>query len=335
MQERLFPAIALDKEKINLGPLLQVGTPVMLKGGLRCTTVKQELSCEIIIKQGSYQEFARQKKYNDHLPIQFQKLFPTILQLTSTHRPGEGLMLMEKFPGISFHSFVFDTTLKDDLKLKTLKKVLQKLSSMHIYDCGQHFITRDLRTWIKKIFSRLNKLPSPSVNLDQILPLLKYFESKTLVDHVIARHIHGDAQAGNFMIHAVDDLMKVKFIDPLGGSGRSPGDYVYDLSRLYHWIDCAGLCYELENETTRTYLKRHNAFLKIRDRANRSILRALSVTAQVLKDPHAQFWFYIYGAHHVSGKLNNFRSPRSQSVLSTALAYYLKKAVGFQRRRKS
>src|SRR3989338_4702009 len=43
-------------EKINLGPLLQFGTPVMLKGGLRCTTVKQELSCEIIIKQGSYRE---------------------------------------------------------------------------------------------------------------------------------------------------------------------------------------------------------------------------------------------------------------------------------------
>lgn len=286
--------------------LMIFGKSDRLEGGLRCTTVHQTLTCEIVIKRGDHAELKRQMEYVLALPAHLSSYFPRSIALTEVE-PGQGVAVMERITGRNLHELAADIFLDQATKLICFKKVLTALGELH--RPAAETLLRNAGAWKEKVRARILKLPVAHDRTFAALDRLPEFE-----DSIEASIIHGDAQGGNIMITTEQE---VRFIDPLGGSGTSPGDPLYDLSRLWHWFDAAGLCYEQERDEGIIRSRRQSALLEFR-------AEVLPLIAELVAERDRR-WFHLYCAFHLSGKLSNFTGNYSREVLMDRLIGHLRK----------
>ncbi|WP_437927833.1 phosphotransferase [Sorangium sp. So ce291] len=344
---------------VPLDSLVQVGRPIPLDGGLRCTTSYHKLTIELVVKVGDYGELAGQVQFIERLPERFRALFPVALNLQPSTQAGEGVLIMEKIPGQSLHDFLFDPSQPPGSKLEALRLTLEKLRELHAFPLGEERCSREAGPWVARIRERVRAgidgraVDRRSLRIDELLLTLDAAEPLMRSSPRSAapplRWIHGDAQAGNFIVTTAapeaaeagppqgrggaGSRLSVRLIDPLGGSGESPGDYVYDLSRLYHWLDGVGLCYEERARPAAELEQRHGSYVAVRDRSKATVLSSLRDTAEALGDKAHLQWFFLYSAFHASGKLKDFTSPRATSALCDAISFYLRMTIGSSRLR--
>jgi hypothetical protein len=296
-----------------------------LKGGLRSRAVVQQWVIDFVVKEGCFAELVKQREYIQRLPPRFGALFPKIFLLEPVEGSDRGVLVMERLEGESLHDFVLNPSRSLRAKQQALSSVLTQLSKLHRYPCGHEMVQRDPAKWSQRILARVEKANLPPELLGNINRYLYVLGRKTLRLQIAQCFIHGDAQAGNFIIGDENGLI-ARWIDPLGGSSAGVGDYVYDLSRMYHWLDCAAQCFERESASRSVQQSKEKEFLTLQDLLHSSLLSHLRISADYFRDQMAHFWFYLYSAFHVSGKLSDFRSPESQRTLSRRLLVYLERA---------
>ncbi|WP_169708761.1 phosphotransferase [Trinickia terrae] len=308
----------------------KIASQTALTGGLRCTTFSQALTCEVVVKIGGYRELCAQQHYLEALPPHLQRKFAHIYGVTCTDFEQDlGLAVIEKIPGVSLHDFLVSSRYETGDKIEAVRRTLGLLA---LFFTGEptptESIERDPALWLDKIRRRYRLAATPVTlrHRAAIDALLDALGAAIEPERIAARHIHGDAQAGNFIVDSsAQDALEIVAIDPLGGSGRSPGDYVYDLSRLYHWIDCVAHCYEMEKNpgSAPTASEAGLLWSSLRDLVRTS----LAQHATAFRDRNAGLWFFLYAACHVTGKLHNFGSEAAQEKLCAAMSNYLKAAL--------
>ncbi len=295
----------------NISEFLKVSGSQELSGGLRCTTKEHSVSGKFIAKQGDYEEFARQSEYVESLPPELKSLFPKIFSIEKHH--AYGLMMMEQIDGYSLHDFLFLPQLDNSTKRSAFKKVLDSLEKMNTWIGDYGSTTRDVGAFVETFCTRLEKISTSAQN--RLRPLINELLKKTdfaTPTRINASILHGDAQSGNFMIQLDGNH---RFIDPLGGSGRSPGDWVYDWSRLHHWTDSAGIVYEYEGKSALLFKIRYNTFNSVKGALLSDLMDRFHWIGKTKNDQNSQLWFSLYSAFHLSGKMTNFKSDFAQNIL--------------------
>jgi aminoglycoside phosphotransferase len=320
----------LNKENVdlnsfisNLSDFLKISGSQQLSGGLRCITKEHSISGKVVIKQGDAEEFVRQKDYITNLPEELQALFPKILFLSNVE--NNGVLVMEQLEGRSLHELLFLPNIPSNNKVNSFNNILNLLTKMHNWKIADSLIPRTIKDYSNKIFKRVTTLDLPEKDKENIKSILISLENTVKDESISASLIHGDAQAGNFIVSS--DCTVHKFIDPLGGSGQSPGDWIYDWSRMFHWVNSAGIAYEYENNNSSLFKIRCNEFYKIKEALEFELLTNFKILAHSKNDKSAETWLWIYVAFHLTGKLSNFKSPFSQKILLDKLTESLQKAV--------
>jgi aminoglycoside phosphotransferase len=309
----------------KLSEHLSISGTRVLSGGLRCETKEHNVSCKVIAKKGSYSEFHKQKEYLEQLPDPLRSLFSKVL-LVDGH-DEDGLMVLELIEGTSLHDLMFDSTIDANKKRDTFSLVFSQLESFSCHPCASPPISRDLNALIATLRERFKKLDLNTSKKSELNSTLDELSNSKIQKEVVrSSYLHGDAQAGNIIV-TFSDSHKIRFIDPLGGSGQSPGDWVYDWSRLYHWIDVAGIAYESEKHDDLKFNIRINSFFEIQKSISLELHAKIEAIAKVFGDMNFDFWFNLYSSFHYSGKLNNFRSSLAQELLLEAIFKNLRSAI--------
>jgi hypothetical protein len=297
-----------------------------LHGGLRSRAVAQRWVVDVVVKVGCFAELVKQREYIQRLPSRFRALFPQIFLLEPVAGADQGVLVMERLAGESLHHFVLNPARSLRAKQQALRTVLQQLSDLHRSPCGQALVQRDPGRWARLICARAGKASLPAAIMDRVTRSLHMLGRQTVQPQIAQCLIHGDAQAGNFIIGDTSGRT-ARWIDPLGGSSDGVGDYVYDLSRMYHWLDGAAQCCEWESAPRSAQRSQEQEVVQLHEVLDAALWSQLQVSADYFRDRMAHFWFYLYAAFHVSGKLSDFRSPASQRLLSGRLLGYLERAV--------
>lgn len=283
-----------------------------LTGGLRSKTSVHHVGYDIVVKHANFSELARQKEYYDNLPPTQKALFVPFISVERDDASELGFAYLPYFPGRSLHQLLISHE-SIAFKREILLKVLHQLRILHKPGYGEQHLSAI--EWIKGIEDRLPR--STHCRMQDLLHQLVLQSANGANDRVIsAAIIHGDPQAGNILISPYND---VRFIDPLGGSGTSPGDPIYDYSRLYHWVDAAGSC--SENLVIR---RRQDKTLCIHQKLSGAIVSYFRKSRPSKAD---RFWFYLYAAFHLSGKFANFKHPTAVAYMDLKLERYLRAAL--------